>query len=123
AANRRRVVVSTATINLQEQLTHKDIPALQALLGGAEQAVRACQLKGRRNYLCLKRFDALRSSPAMSDVEALLASRVLIWLCQTESGDRAELRLSPAEEAVWQNLSADSAQCSGENSPHMVEGS
>ena len=165
-ANGERVVVSTATINLQEQLLKKDIPAVEGLLrgkeeevgrwkeeegrggrwrpegapphsegdsarssdtsgrgGGGEVSFRACQLKGRRNYLCLKRFDALRTSGVGSDEEALLATRILIWLSQTETGDRAELRLSQAEEGVWKRLSADGAACTSDNSPYVVEGS
>ena len=120
-ANGSRVVVSTATINLQEQLTGKDIPAMEALLP-PDGGVRACQLKGRRNYLCLRRFDALRATPDLNDDEARLASRVLIWLTQTESGDRAEMRLSQGEEAIWRRISADGAECSSDNSPFVVEG-
>ncbi|HEU4759838.1 MAG TPA: helicase C-terminal domain-containing protein, partial [Dehalococcoidia bacterium] len=120
-AGGRRVVVSTATINLQEQLTGKDVPALQALLP-TSRPLAACQLKGRRNYLCLRRFADLRSAPALSDDEARLASRVLIWLTQTQSGDRAELRLSQGEDALWRRLSADGAGCTLENSPFVVEG-
>jgi predicted DnaQ family exonuclease/DinG family helicase len=129
-ANTDRVVVSTATINLQEQLLKKDIPAVQALLC-VEQGVsskepeklKACQLKGRRNYLCLKRFEALRTAGVTSDEEALLATRILIWLSQTETGDRAELRLLQGEEAVWRRLSADGADCTSSNSPYVVDGS
>ena len=129
-ANGDRVVVSTATINLQEQLLKKDIPAVQVLLreeqGARRQereSLKACQLKGRRNYLCLKRFNALRTAGVMSDEEALLATRILIWLAQTETGDRAELRLSQGEEAVWRRLSADGADCTSSNSPYVVDGS
>ena len=127
--NADRVVVSTATINLQEQLLKKDIPAVQALTEGPgarsqeSEGLKACQLKGRRNYLCLKRFNALRTSGVMSDEEALLATRILIWLAQTETGDRAELRLSQGEEAVWRRLSADGADCTSSNSPYVVDGS
>lgn len=122
-ADRRRVVVSTATINLQEQLTGKDIPALQALLPSPrDEPLRACQLKGRRNYLCLRRFAALQATPELSEQEARIASRILIWLTQTESGDRSEMRLSPAEEPVWRRLSADGAGCTADNSPYVVEG-
>jgi predicted DnaQ family exonuclease/DinG family helicase len=129
AVNGDRVVVSTATINLQEQLLKKDIPAVHALLeerGSRSQeqgGLKACQLKGRRNYLCLKRFEALRTRAVMSDEEALLATRILIWLNQTETGDRAELRLSQGEEAVWRRLSAEGADCTSSNSPYVVDGS
>lgn len=122
-ATGERVVVSTNTINLQEQLTRKDMPAVQALLPAAAGTLRTCQLKGRRNYLCLQRFWALRSQPELTDNEALLASRLLIWLRETQTGDRAELKLSPEEEAVWQRLSADGADCTAERSPFVADGS
>jgi len=120
AANGSRVVISTATINLQEQLAGKDIPALQALLP-PDGELRACLLKGRRNYLCLRRFEALRAG-ALNDDEARIASRILIWLTHTETGDRSELRLSQGEEAVWRRLCAEGAECSADNSPYVVEG-
>ncbi len=119
--NGSRVVVSTATINLQEQLTGKDIPALEALLPPDGDFI-ACQLKGRRNYLCLRRFQALRASPNLSDDEARIASRILIWLTQTETGDRSELRLSLGEEALWRRLCAEGAECNADNSPFVAEG-
>jgi DNA polymerase-3 subunit epsilon/ATP-dependent DNA helicase DinG len=119
-ANGSRVVVSTSTINLQEQLAKKDVPALQSLMGGKE--LLACQLKGRRNYLCLRRFQALRTEAALSDAEANLASRILVWLGETETGDRAELRLSQEEEAIWARISAERAECTSDNSPFVVDG-
>ncbi|MDP2673558.1 MAG: helicase C-terminal domain-containing protein [Dehalococcoidia bacterium] len=120
-ANGSRVVVSTATINLQEQLAGKDIPALKALLS-ADGELRSCLLKGRSNYLCLRRFEALRASPALTDDEARIAARILIWLTRTETGDRSELRLSQGEEAAWRRLCAEGAECSADNSPYVVEG-
>jgi DNA polymerase III epsilon subunit family exonuclease len=119
--NGSRVVVSTATINLQEQLTGKDIPALEALLP-PDGGLLACQLKGRRNYLCLRRFQALQVVPNLGDDEARIASRILIWLTQTDSGDRSEMRLSPGEEATWRRLCAEGADCSADNSPFVVAG-
>ena len=88
-------------------------------MGGA--GIKACQLKGRRNYLCLRRFNAMRTT-ALSDEEAYLASRVLVWLGETETGDRAELRLSHEEETVWWRVSAEGAECSNDNSPYVVDG-
>ena len=120
AANGQRVIVSTSTINLQEQLTRKDIPAVQALMPGA--GVLACQLKGRRNYLCLRRFEQMRNNPSLSDDEAYLASQVLVWLGKTETGDRGELRMSPEEETTWWRISADRAECTSDNSSYVVDG-
>ncbi len=120
-ANGSRVVVSTATINLQEQLTGKDIPALEALLP-PDGEFMACQLKGRRNYLCLRRFQALRASLNLTDDEARIASRILIWLTETETGDRSQLRLSPGEDALWRRLCAEGADCNADNSPFVAEG-
>ncbi len=122
-ASGERVVVSTNTINLQEQLLKKDIPAVQALLPDGGTPLRACQLKGRRNYLCLHRFWALGNQAEMGDNEALLASRIRVWLCETETGDRSELKLSPDEEAIWPRLSADGADCTADRSAFVADGS
>jgi DNA polymerase-3 subunit epsilon/ATP-dependent DNA helicase DinG len=120
-ANGTRAVISTSTINLQDQLAKKDVPAVQELMGG--RAPAACQLKGRRNYLCLKRFDAQVGGASLSDEEAKLAARILVWLEETEAGDRGEIRISPEEEWLWTRLSADGAECSSDNSPFVVDGS
>ena len=119
-ANQGRVVISTSTINLQEQLTKKDLPAVKAL--SPDSGLRSCQLKGRRNYLCLKRFNALRTSASLSDDEAYLASKILVWLGYTNTGDRGEIRLSPKDDALWSRLSADGASCTSDNSPFVVDG-
>ena len=115
--NGTRVVVSTDTINLQEQLMSKDIPALERLLEAAgekmgNEPLRYCQLKGRRNYLCRRRFAAFLSAPRNLQ-EAKLAARILLWLSRTTTGDRAELRLPPQHEPLWGRVSADSEDCLG----------
>ena len=112
--NGSRVVISTNTINLQEQIIGQDIPIVQRLLangasGGEE--LRAAQLKGRRNYLCLLRWSNLRRSSTLSSEEAKLLVRLLLWLPHTDSGDRAELRLSQDEETLWSRLSAQHEGC------------
>ncbi|MCH8007342.1 MAG: 3'-5' exoribonuclease [Chloroflexi bacterium] len=107
--NNKRVIVSTNTINLQAQLMNQDIPAVQRLLGGDN--LRAAQLKGRRNYLCLLRWANLRNAPARTEEETRLLVRLLLWLPHTETGDRAELRLSQGEDAVWNRLSAQHEAC------------
>lgn len=113
-----RVVISTNTINLQDQLFFKDIPALQRVMSNGvddKPPFTAALLKGRSNYLCLKRYHDLRrdrDQRLMSDdVRALL--KVQLWLHATESGDRAELPLQEGEHATWSKLSAAWDQCTG----------
>ncbi len=111
-----RVVISTNTINLQDQLFFKDIPALQKVMSNGatdKPPFTAALLKGRSNYLCLKRYHDLRRDQRLmsDDVRALL--KVQLWLHATESGDRAELPLQEGENATWSKLSAAWDQCTG----------
>lgn len=106
--NDARVVVSTNTIALQEQLWSKDVPALRSMLGeGTGEALRVGRLKGRRNYLCLRRWTALRHAGPYSADEAKLLARIAVWLPHTKTGDRAELDLTSGEEAVWSRVAAN----------------
>lgn len=114
--NQTRVVISTNTINLQDQLYKKDIPDLQRALGAAwGQALpfRAALLKGRGNYLCLRRFNALKNRPTLSNDELRGTVRILVWLPSTQTGDQSELSLpSPADRFVWSQVAADNEGCS-----------
>lgn len=124
--NNRRVIISTATINLQAQLTDKDIPTVKRLLEGespGEHPLTAAQLKGKRNYLCLRRYLIARQAPSLSDEEARFLLRLLLWLNETECGDRAELRLSPTEEALWYRFSAQNENCLSSACPFALDGS
>ncbi|MDQ6857646.1 MAG: exonuclease domain-containing protein [Chloroflexota bacterium] len=102
-----RVVVSTHTLPLQDQLVRKDLPALQAALG---TAVPVAVLKGRSNYLCPRRWQLFRTQVATRE-EARLALKTLIWRTSTTSGDRAELNLLGGESALWSRVSADDETC------------
>ena len=119
--NNRRVVVSTNTINLQEQLLTKDVPAaVEALAevdGFAGDEFNFAVLKGRANYLCLRRWSTLRSSESLSDDEARLLAKVQVWLRSTAAGDRSELNLGRRTAAMpWDRLSAQGArECAGVN--------
>jgi len=105
------VVISTNTINLQEQLISKDIPDLLRALEKEQQTIikdiRAVQVKGRANYLCLKRYESLRTSDRLSLDEAKLLARIRVWLLSTQSGDRAELNLGGNEFSIWNKLCAE----------------
>ena len=106
----QRVVVSTNTINLQEQLMGKDIPALQSVLeesGILEPgALKVAQLKGRANYLCLRRWGQLSRSDSLSVADAKLLAKTSVWLQSTESGDRGEINLLGRDAITWNHISA-----------------
>ncbi|MFO8037034.1 MAG: helicase C-terminal domain-containing protein [Anaerolineales bacterium] len=111
--NQRRVVISTNTINLQDQLISKDIPDLQAAL---DLDLRASVLKGRANYLCPHHVEILRKGGPRNNVEMRVLAKILVWLESSLSGDRGEINLNgPREERIWHRLSADNEDCSTEN--------
>src|SRR5512136_954734 len=89
--NNTRVVVSTNTINLQDQLIRKDIPDLQSALG---LDVRAAVLKGRANYLCPRRLDNLRHFGPRNEDELRVLAKVLVWRLEDSSGDRNSITLN-----------------------------
>lgn len=116
------VVVSTATIALQDQLIKKDIPALQAAARVAAEDdpstplaklsdLRASVLKGRANYLCLRRWFLAQREPVASETQAQMYAKVTAWLQTTDTGDRAELRLSPDEHGHWGRLAEEEGSC------------
>ena len=107
-ANKQRVVVSTNTINLQDQLIQKDLPDLQRVL---PVTFRAAVVKGRTNYLCLTRLAGFRRRADLSLVETLALIKVLVWLPTTETGDQSELNLTDAERSVWSKLYAHPDIC------------
>jgi ATP-dependent DNA helicase DinG len=109
-----RVLVSTGTKNLQEQIFFKDLPALQEALG---RPFTATLMKGRGNYLCLHRWDQERLSPARD----VLMPLVDTWAQQTETGDRAELRDLPEDLPFWKSLSAEAESCLGNECPRYSE--
>ena len=106
--NDRRVVISTNTINLQDQLSTKDVPTLQA---AAQRPFRYTVLKGRSNYLCIRRWLSLLRSDGLSPDERRLLIKTLLWLPDTRTGDRAELRLARGEAEAWARVSAAEEAC------------
>jgi len=110
--NNTRVVVSTNTINLQDQLIKKDIPALKEALG---LDVRAAVLKGRSNYLCPRRLHNMRHFGPSNADELRVLAKVIVWGLDNHSGDRNELNLTgPAERDAWVKLSAEDDACTTE---------
>ena len=110
-----KVIVSTATKNLQEQLAEKDVPLLKSLGVDAKFAF----LKGRQNYLCLLRYEQFERNPtfAVRD-EAALFEGIADWAKTTQTGDRSELTELPDNLASWRDLSASADQCLGQKCAH-----
>ncbi|HOW90853.1 MAG TPA: helicase C-terminal domain-containing protein [Anaerolineaceae bacterium] len=110
--NSMRVVISTNTITLQDQLIKKDIPDLAAALGSE---VLATVVKGRNNYLCPRRYSAMRKNGPENADELRVLAKTLVWLYQGGSGDRGEINLNGlAEREVWNRLSAEDEGCRSE---------
>jgi predicted DnaQ family exonuclease/DinG family helicase len=107
AAAGERVIISTHTLPLQDQLVRKDFPALQSALG---TDVAVAVLKGRSNYLCPRRWQIIRGSVTTRE-EARLVCKTLVWRTATESGDRAELNLMRGEGELWSRVSANDESC------------
>ena len=111
----RRVLVSTGTKTLQEQIYDKDLEDLRTALG---MDFTATCLKGRGNYLCLHRFDRFRDNPlSLALVEPEVADHLVSWGRKTETGDRAELEGLPEGLDAWADISASSENCLGPSCP------
>ncbi len=109
----RRVVVSTGTKNLQEQLVHKDIPILARALG---RELNVAVMKGRANYLCLLRFSSFSKSGTFKRREELPAFQAVeSWVPRTATGDRAEVKDLPDSIDFWREVSAASENCIGQS--------
>jgi ATP-dependent DNA helicase DinG len=113
--SRQRVLISTGTKNLQEQIYFKDIPALRTALG---VPFTATYMKGRANYLCLHRLDQLRAHPA---APMDFISTIDEWRRLTDTGDRAELSGLEEDSSLWHDVSAQAETCLGNDCPQYRE--
>jgi ATP-dependent DNA helicase DinG len=112
----RRVVVSTGTKNLQEQLFTKDLPFLKRLFPD----VRATLMKGRANYLCRQKLYDLERQPALNGLEEVeMYSQIRKWEERTETGDRAELAGLPDKSELWARIDARREICTGQKCPQF----
>lgn len=124
---REQIIVSTGTKNLQEQILLKDLPVLQQAL---DVPFTAACMKGRGNYLCLQRFDALQQDVSeaalpmpglgLSDHHAWVRA-IARWARVTETGDRAELSDLPEDMPLWKNVAASVENCLGSDCPRYHE--
>ncbi len=115
-----RVVISTATKNLQDQLFEKDLPQLQRILGSR---VPVARMKGRENYLCRLEWQKFQTEPDLkldSRPKADLR-RIAAWAEKTRTGDRDEIRGLQGPIDFWRGISTVSENCIGRRCPHYEE--
>ena len=112
----KRVIISTGTKNLQEQLFYKDVPFLeQAIYGDSGSRLSVCYMKGRNNYLCRKKLYDLTDQPVLSGLEEIEQYRAIAaWEKNTATGDRAELAELPEASLLWHKLDARADACTGQ---------
>jgi ATP-dependent DNA helicase DinG len=115
----QRVVVSTGTKNLQEQIFTKDLPLLARVL---PVSFTATCMKGRGNYLCLQRYEAFKEAPALrTDVDRVHLALIEAWAETTATGDRAEIDELPDDLPFWPQIAATSETCAGATCPRYAD--
>jgi ATP-dependent DNA helicase DinG len=108
----KRVVVSTGTKNLQEQLFYKDIPFLQKHLA---RPIEVCYMKGRSNFACRQKIYNAEREPILAGLEEMADFQVIrAWEMTTGTGDRAEIKTLPESSSAWQKIDARRELCSGQ---------
>ena len=113
----QRVLVSTGTKNLQEQIFFKDLPSLREALN---RPFSATLMKGRSNYLCLHRFEIFRDKESFGSERperSVFLPIIDAWAKETTTGDRAELRDLPEDLPLWKDIAADAETCLGTECP------
>jgi ATP-dependent DNA helicase DinG len=122
AGNSERIIISTATITLQQQLFEKDLPLVLSALGDTAANVKTVLVKGRGNYLCHRRFFDLLTTAKQEllsdDLNVLEA--IMAWAEHTTSGDRSELPFIPPE-TVWGKICSDTDSCMGPRCPRQKD--
>ncbi len=115
----RRVLISTGTRTLQDQIFYKDLPALSHAM---DREIRAAYMKGRTNYLCLHRFDHLKDAEgALPDEERRWLHTIDEWAAETNTGDRAEIADLPDDFTLWSDMTANGDQCLGRECPRYAD--
>jgi ATP-dependent DNA helicase DinG len=108
----RRVVISTGTKNLQEQLFYKDVPFLEKHLGAP---LRVCYMKGRANYACRQKIYDAESEPVLTGLEEVADFQIIReWEKSTATGDRAEIKSLPESSSAWAKIDARGDLCTGQ---------
>jgi len=113
----KRIVVSTGTKNLQEQLFFKDVPFLQEHFS---RPLKVCYMKGRNNYACRQKIYDAEKEPILSGLEEVADFEAIrAWEKTTEFGDRAELKTLPESSTAWAKIDARADLCTGQKCPNF----
>ena len=112
----RRIILSTGTKSLQEQLFYKDVPFLESILG----PLNICYMKGRSNYLCRQKLQDVPTA-SLSGAEALHFKIIQDWAEKTGTGDRAEIAALPEKSTLWGRIDARTDACSGKDCAHFLD--
>jgi ATP-dependent DNA helicase DinG len=112
----RRIILSTGTKSLQEQLFYKDVPFLESILG----PLNICYMKGRSNYLCRQKLQDMHAA-SLSGAEALHFKIIQEWAETTETGDRAEIASLPEKSTLWGRIDARTDACVGKECAHFLD--
>ncbi len=107
--NKERVVISTGTINLQQQLSEKDIPAAEKIIG---KKIKAVLVKGRQNYVCLRRLENIATERDLFSEDTEILDKISEWVKDTPTGSRSDLTFMPPEN-VWSRVCSESDACMG----------
>jgi len=113
-ANKEKVVISTATITLQQQLFEKDIPLVASSMGDVK--LKSVIMKGRGNYLCLRRLDDVLQEPSLFDFDGDELIQIAEWSKKTKTGARAEISFMPSD-SIWSGVCSESDLCLGNYCP------
>ncbi|MCK9171443.1 MAG: DEAD/DEAH box helicase family protein [Treponema sp.] len=115
--NRERVIISTGTINLQQQLCEKDIPAAEKIIG---RKIKSVLVKGRQNYVCLRRLQDAGNERELFGEDTGMFDSITDWAKTSQTGSKSDLAFMPPE-SVWSRIKSESDACMGARCPfHSV---
>ncbi len=112
--NKERVVISTGTINLQQQIMEKDIPGAEKIL---DKKIKAVLVKGRQNYVCLRRLEETGKERDLFSEDQDVFDKIYEWAQNSKTGSRSDLSFMPSE-SVWSKLNSEADACMGMKCPH-----
>ena len=107
--NKERVVISTGTINLQQQLSEKDIPQAEKIIG---KKVKSILVKGRQNYVCLRRLSEVGAERDLFSDETEIFDKIASWAKESKTGSKSDLSFMPPEN-LWQRVNSEADACMG----------